>query len=381
MFQQENVGYHRFWVRLVCCLAVAIALANAVYFRALSPLEQIVRYLLYQSAGIWFARTGRAGEISIVFAVCVLVAAPRYERPVSMVVAGAAVAFAYLFLAVLLVTTRDFILPVASPIIGILGTTGLLETMAWSEERARRRRLERLAEARVRFTDMLVHDLRKRMSSILSSLSVLEKRTGSGDAQLSELLTTMRASAERTVMLIGNLLDIRRIEERGMVLHYEPVAVPALLDTCIREHTPAADLLGVKLRRTGRDGVDVRLDPSVFSRVLANLIWNALQHAPAGTEIEVGCALAPGGSPELYVANRGEPIPSERRRALFHPFNSAMDIGSIEGVGLGLAFCRLAAQAHGGTIEIVSPWKPEGDGVKVVVRLPASSRVRPRDGV
>ena len=82
----------------------------------------------------------------------------------------------------------------------------------------------------------------------------------------------------------------------------------------------------------------------------------------------------------LHVANRGRVIPLDRRDGIFRAFVSGHDglhSGDVPGLGLGLAFCKLAVEAHDGTISLESPWQERGDGVKVTVALPAARVMQP----
>jgi len=373
MLIREDMRYGKQWVRALCCLAVAIAVSNAVYFQFLTSIERLFRDVVMYGEVAQYRFVPQAVEILIVFCICLMLSIPRIERPIMMILCGIGLTLAYLLGVLVLMLTRNLILPVASPVVSVLGTTIVLETMAWSEERSSRRQLERLEEIRQQLTDMLVHDLKKRMSSILTSFSLLEKDTDNVKNGRAEQMATIRTSADRTLILINNLLDIRKFDEGAMRLHREIVPLKIMLQESMQEHVPAGNLAGVRLRLEGSDELKVNVDRQVFWRILSNLLWNALQHAPHESEIEIGYGLVDRVAVSIYVANRGKPIPQHERESLFQPFAShprKWRGRPVDSTGLGLAFCKLSIEAHGGDIEIESPWEKYGDGVKILLHLP-----------
>ena len=129
-------------------------------------------------------------------------------------------------------------------------------------------------------------------------------------------------------------------------------------------------MLGVKLVCLAKKDIQVSADRQMISRVIMNLIWNAIQHAPENSEIEIDCGTE-NDQPLVSVANRGPIIPVKFQNHLFKPFHGGANEG-LSGVlsdstGLGLAFCKLAIEAHGGRIQVESPWQRYDDGVLVTI--------------
>jgi signal transduction histidine kinase len=106
--------------------------------------------------------------------------------------------------------------------------------------------------------------------------------------------------------------------------------------------------------------VAVECDPDVICRVIQNLLSNAIKHTPAGGRIEASIAAA-GGRVRVEVADEGAGVPPEARATLFEKFGAprARADQKYHSAGLGLAFCKLAVEAHGGTIGI-TPRSPRG---------------------
>lgn len=376
MLTREDIGYHARWVRLLCCLAVATGVANGVHFGLLDVPEHLLREWLVFSESFRFRYASELLEICILFSLSLLPAWPRVERPILMVAFAIGMLIAYVFAVLVGILSAEFVLPLASPLIVILGSSAVMETMAWSEERLARRKLESREVAREQFTDMLVHDLRKRLSSVLVSFSLLEKQLSGTRGEQVSLLHTIRTSADRLLILINNLLDVRKIEEGSMSIRLTEVSLGELLAECMHEHAGASEISGVQFERTGNDDLLVRADRELVARMVTNLLWNAMQHAAQDSAIEVECSLRSDGSAALRVANRGTPIPEDVRPGLFHAYNAETSGSRAAGTGLGLTFCKLAIEAHGGSISLESPRPEHGDGAEAILFFPANSVVR-----
>lgn len=355
---------------MLCCLAVGIGIGNAVFFGGLSAPETAVRdYVVYSEATL-FRYAPQSVEIVIVLALCVMMAWIRFERPVLMVLSGGTLMVGYVAAYMTILLSREYVLPAVSPLLAVLLCSGMLETMAWSEERSRRRELEDIDRARQQFIDMLVHDLRRRVSAVLTSVSVLEKAEGGP----TDVLRVMRASADRIMLLVNDLLDIRKVEEGIMALARERTPLPPLIQAALAETKDGAEMAGLSLKLDCHADMAVNVDPGIFGRVISNLLWNAIQHASQGSVIEVACAEDVGGV-RVMVGNRGPTIAVADQERVFRAFVSGHgdphNVAS-DSTGLGLSFCRLAVEAHGGSIALESPWVPHADGVNVVITLPAA---------
>lgn len=126
------------------------------------------------------------------------------------------------------------------------------------------------------------------------------------------------------------------------------------------------------MRGVGLDsdiGVErMRGDEDLLRRTLANLVENAIRHAPVNTSIGIAATRTEEGV-EIRVADRGPGIPEQFREKIFEPFVQLDDAGRVmsrSGRGLGLAFCKLAVEAHGGSISV----DDQAPGVAFTLRLP-----------
>lgn len=376
MFWHRNFKYGSLWARLLACLAAAAVVWPVAGGRALAFVDGALASSLFRQSMEEIAERSAAGNFVFFLVLCLLPALIRVERPMALIGCGLAMAAGYVALYGVAFFLTTIVLPLAPPLFGLVCAVAVLGTMAWSEERLRRRELARMEVAKQRFTDMLVHDLKGRMSSIGISLTLLEKEMGGREGRTTALFAAMRSSSMRMMMQIHALLDIRKMQEGSLVLQISRVALATVVREALEEQAPLADLCGVRLEYAGRAGDNalVDADPEMLSRVMANLLWNAVRSAPRGVAVQIDIKRQ-ARTVELSVSNGGAVIPEAEQAGLFQPFVSHVhtyDNPTSAGTGLGLVFCKLAVEAHGGSIRLESPRQPEGDGVRVVVTLPVA---------
>ncbi|MEL7674251.1 MAG: HAMP domain-containing sensor histidine kinase, partial [Chloroflexota bacterium] len=175
--------------------------------------------------------------------------------------------------------------------------------------------------------------------------------------------------------LVDSLLDIAKLENGVMKLEREPVLFPSVCRAVIEEYAPLAEDLAIHLRADLRAGLPaLYVDEEKVERVLLNLVDNATKFTPAEGYIIVRAAPLPAGEGaepmvQITVEDNGPGIPDEDKERLFNRFTQLETRqGRRRGTGLGLAFCRLAVEAHGGRIWIEDA--PDG-GARFVFTLPA----------
>lgn len=376
MTWRKNFKYGSGWARLIACLATAVAVAPIAGGRALAFLDGLLAESLFGPSLSGLAARSAAANLACFFVLCALPALIRVERPMALIGFGLAMAAGYSALYAAAFRLTGCVLPLASPLVGLICSVSVLGTMAWSEERQRRRELARMEVAKQRFTDMLVHDLKGRMSSIGISLSMLERDLVGREGRTVTLFAAMRSNSMRMMMQIHALLDIRKMQEGSLVLQLSRVALAHVVREALEEQAPLADLCGVRLEIVNPSGENalVDADPEMLSRVMANLLWNAVRSAPRGAAVQIAIKRQ-ARTAELSVSNGGAVIPDADQAGLFQPFVSHVhshDNPTSAGTGLGLVFCKLAVEAHRGSIRLESPRRPEGDGVRVVVTLPVA---------
>jgi two-component system sensor histidine kinase KdpD len=241
-----------------------------------------------------------------------------------------------------------------------------LERLSLQREATEAEVLRRTDELRKALLNAVSHDLRTPLSSIMASAGSLRQRDVSWtDDQRGEFAEAIENEAQRLDRLVGNLLDLSRIEAGSI----RPEKAWYDLGSLINE--VAGRLRAVTTRHKLVINVPDTLPPVLFDyveidQVISNLIENAVKYTPAGTEICVSARSA-GDHVEVEVADRGPGIPEASMPHLFDAFYRASDSGLAKGSGLGLAVARGLVEAHGGSIRVENR---EGGGARFVFTLP-----------
>jgi two-component system, OmpR family, sensor histidine kinase KdpD len=206
------------------------------------------------------------------------------------------------------------------------------------------------------------HDLRTPLASIKASVSSLRQTDVHWSAEdEAELLANIEQNADRLDALVGNLLDMGRLQAGSLEPFLRATAVDEVAPVALRG-LDDADLLLIVVPD---DLPLVRADPGLLERVLANLFSNALRHSPRDLRPMLR-AKEEGDRVVIDVVDHGTGVPAELKERIFEPF-ARLDQRS-PGVGLGLAVAKGFAEAMGGTIVAVDT---PGGGLTVRVTLPA----------
>ena len=226
---------------------------------------------------------------------------------------------------------------------------------------------EQLDDLRKNLTAMIYHDLRSPLSNLISSLDLLWGMTGD-DPDVKSTLEIAEHSAERMNRLVNTLLDINRLEAGAGPTSLAANNPEELISASIRDVGPAAEARQHRIRRAVAAGLpELLVDGDMLRRVLTNLLENAIKFSRAGSEVEIG-ALRQGDAVQLWVQDQGPGIPPGDQQRIFEKFTSLAGGRPPEaGLGLGLAFCQMAVQAHKGSIHVESQ---EGKGSRFVITLP-----------
>ncbi len=236
-------------------------------------------------------------------------------------------------------------------------------------ELVRRQRddLLRLQLQKERLSSFVVHDLKNPVSSIdlLAQLLQRDKRLPPHAREAAESIRLEVASLMR---LILNLLDINKSEEGKLVPSVTSLDLRELSQNILQANEVRAKAKDVTLLRELGEVTTVSADPDLLRRVLENLVDNALRYAPKGSRITLSARHA-DGDVEIRVADQGKGVPAELRESIFDRFVQLAggERGAQRtGRGLGLTFCRLVLDAHGGRI-FVDDGNP---GAVFCMRLP-----------
>lgn len=254
--------------------------------------------------------------------------------------------------------------------------TTLVERAHLQRENLRIAVLQRLDTLRVALLSSVSHDLRTPLTSIKAAASSLLQADVQWDEEARRgFAQTIEQEADRLNRLVGNLLDMSRIEAGALKPEKEWYALPALLHDVLSRLKPLLEGRGV-ITCMPDDLLLVELDYVQMDEVFTNLIENAVRYTPAASPIELSARIE-GKEAIISIADRGPGIPPSDLERVFDKFyrvqNGSHRGGYPSGTGLGLAVCKGIVEAHGGHIRAR---QRDGGGLIVYVVLPVGERER-----
>ncbi len=230
---------------------------------------------------------------------------------------------------------------------------------------------------REQFSSMVIHDLRNPLTSIISSLVMFEDLLAEDELDIgvfTDVLHVARNSTEDMLNLVESLLDISRLEQHSLTLDCASRSLAEAVDFACTSVLSLAMGANIALHNGIPDDFPpVWFDDEKVHRVLLNLLDNALRHTPAGGEIRIEAARSDDGQHALIrVVDTGPGIPPDARSRVFEKFAQLEReaLRGHKGTGLGLTFCQLAVEAHGGRIWVEDG--PEG-GAAFCFTLPLAA--------
>ncbi|MGD2144360.1 MAG: ATP-binding protein [Anaerolineae bacterium] len=216
---------------------------------------------------------------------------------------------------------------------------------------------------------MIVHDLRNPLSNVVGSLQMMRTALTQGDDSLPlmEVLGVAMRSSQRLRRLIDSLLDLRQLQEGKADLDKVMVAPRLLAQEALQSVRPIVAKKEQKLTAEIPPNLpSVEVDRDMLIRVLTNLLDNAAKFTP--TEGEIALTLEKAPQMVLFkVSDTGPGVPPESKERIFERFTRLESTKRTRGTGLGLPFCKLAVEAHGGEIWVDST---PGEGSHFTISVP-----------
>jgi len=217
---------------------------------------------------------------------------------------------------------------------------------------------------------MIVHDLKTPLTSVLATMEMLlDGDFGALDQEQRKAVGDAEGKAEDLLSLINDVLEVSRIEEAELTLDLQPIAPAALLTEIEHEWEVRFQQEGVKCSIDVSDDAPVfEADKELLKRVFNNLVQNAVTHSAQAVTIDFK-ARRDGDAVMFTVADNGPGIPPQYHEVIFRKFERVKTQGvpRTRSSGLGLAFCKMAVDAHGGRIWVQSA---EGQGSSFHFTLP-----------
>ncbi|RYX84582.1 hypothetical protein EON83_09540 [bacterium] len=234
-------------------------------------------------------------------------------------------------------------------------------------------KLQRAEEMRDSLTAMLVHDLRTPLTTLIGPLEMLKDgMLGKLDETQEEIVSMSLGSGERLLGLVNELLDVSKMEAGQMQIRAEQMRAEEVIQKAVETVSLSQYGGGAPISiEVAPDVPFLQADSELITRVLINLLGNAIKFTPTVGRITVGARLNPNDSQqaELFVRDTGEGIPPEDVDKVFDKFGQVETrrAGRKMSTGLGLTFCKLAVEAHGGQIWVESKL---GEGSTFLFTLP-----------
>lgn len=231
------------------------------------------------------------------------------------------------------------------------------------------------------FISMLSHDLKNPVTAAIGAIDLVrEKRLGPLNREQAGYLQSAIESCNEVTGMIDNLLDLHRLEAGKMQFKTTRVNLLELLQKEIDRFDGTLKQTRINLEsRLDPDLPELQLDRPKFQRVVANIMINAIKFTPSGGKITICCSVEQqpetGQLVKLVFSDTGSGISNIELPMIFDRFVQANNQGGRKsgGSGLGLAFCKLAVEAHGGTIFAKSL---EGSGSEFTILLPVSGNTK-----
>jgi len=219
------------------------------------------------------------------------------------------------------------------------------------------RRLQELEQLRDDLTNMIIHDLRTPLTSVIAGMQTLDV-VGTLDDTQREMVAIAIGGGETLLGMINDLLDVEQMESGSMLLVFRQLRAASLIVDAAGQVASLTDIKSLQI------GFDIepdlpsfRGDEGKLRRVLVNLLGNAIKFTPASGTITVSACLSQSEEAIWFsVSDTGEGIPADAFERIFEKFGQVESRkgGRMMSTGLGLTFCKLAVEAHGGTIQVES---------------------------
>ncbi len=221
------------------------------------------------------------------------------------------------------------------------------------------RQAEEASRAKSQFLANMSHELRTPLNAIIGFSEIIrDQMFGSvGVPRYVDYARDINASGTHLLALIGDILDMSRIEAGYYALDEKAVDLSAVIQSALTMVKPQAERGGITLRNLSPENLpQLRADERVVKQVLINLLGNAVKFTPGGGTIDVLFRQLPDGTPSLTVIDTGIGIPPERLEHIFEPFQLAKAEVARQhgGTGLGLSISKRLMELHGGSLSLSS---------------------------
>lgn len=222
------------------------------------------------------------------------------------------------------------------------------------------------------FFEMTVHDLKQPVTALKAALDLLlseEERRQYDKRQIQSLTRIARTSLGMLTTMITDVLNTAKLNNPQFQPERERIDLESFLKGCVPENSASVTAAGKKWAyefSPELSGAWIFGDADLVRRVIGNLVLNAIQYTPEGGMIKLGARIHDRDRAAIYVSDEGEGIPDNFRQEIFKKYRTMGK--SSTNLGLGLAFCKLAAERHSAFLDVKSE---SGKGTEISFVIPA----------
>jgi len=266
---------------------------------------------------------------------------------------------------------QETLLYIAAQVISDLENHRLAESLKSHKRILKKKndKLEKLEKIRTELFNMLVHDLKGPISEVMANIDILTYTIS--DEENLGYVNAAQSGCDTLFRMISDLLDIARLEEGSLNPLIELISADDIIKESVARIHGLTSSRNIEIIQKYEmpENVSLCCDRGLILRVLQNLFTNAISYSPRDDKIEVGCYMDDSEMALLYIRDNGPGVHEEFQEAIFDKYVQIIkkQDGRKYSTGLGLNFCKLAVDAHKGSIGV------ESDGVKgscFMVRLP-----------
>ena len=228
-----------------------------------------------------------------------------------------------------------------------------------------------LNDLKSRFVTMASHEFRTPLSTILSSVSLIDKYNGNSDEKIVRHVQRIKGAVTNMTLILNDFLSLEKLEEGKTIVREETIDLCRLAEDSIHD---VNGMLKGSQKITFRHGgeKEVFIDPNIVRNILLNLLSNAIKFSPENGEVRLWMEAAPGQL-VIRVSDEGIGIPPEEQEHLFERFFRARNATNIQGTGLGLNIVSKYLEKMGGEISFESELN-KGTTFTLTIPLSASGK-------
>jgi signal transduction histidine kinase len=199
---------------------------------------------------------------------------------------------------------------------------------------------------------MIVHDLRNPLSGLILGLQILHRGKYPAET-LPQRLERLMYASQQLQDLIDDLLVMAKQEQGKICLDYHNVDLIALVTAVVKDYEAIADQKAVQLATDFSDtSLAVTLDSPIFHRILGNLLSNAIKFSPEHSQVLISVSAPTATTVKISILDQGPGVKESLKAKIFEPYEIGTIMPNVSQIGLGLAFCKMMIEAHGGAIAI-----------------------------